>query len=444
MSTGTDREILALRAAYAVMVDRAPAAPEFEDLQRGLATNQRPGRPLGWRPVLDRPLVRMALAAAAIAVVVVPILSSGPSAVAAMEEARGAFERLSSFSATLAGRQDGSIVGAETSPGTHVADRLFRQDLWYRGDEGWRVDIIEDTVPELSGGPGSQAIWDGNELNAYRADENSYTIADNVEGGFGPMHLLDPNNATWPIFGGDVRTSDDYFEQECRVEPDAKVAGRTTRHLSCEAGRIEIWLDVETGLVLKSRSELAEHEVTRFEFEPEFEPGTFEFIPPSGATEAEEAADDPYRQVALAPNEAAPLWEGRLLGGESPIGLSGLKGKPTLVLLWADWCEPCVMDALPRFAELHTALGDMVNLVAVDVQGSEESAAQIVADAAFTFPVVIDDGCAGCSLPGVSDAWSVESVPIWVVLDTDGVVVEVLLPRDADTDRLVFLLTNQG
>ncbi len=55
-------------------------------------------------------------------------------------------------------------------------------------------------------------------------------------------------------------------------------------------GSAKMWLDPETMIILRSEAEFGEEmtylgEVTALEFDPEFAPGTFEFVPPPGKTE---------------------------------------------------------------------------------------------------------------------------------------------------------------
>jgi thiol-disulfide isomerase/thioredoxin len=55
------------------------------------------------------------------------------------------------------------------------------------------------------------------------------------------------------------------------------------------------------------------------------------------------------------------------------LALGELKGKPTLVNLWATWCVPCVAE-MPLLDELAAELGDNVRVLTVseDMQGAEK------------------------------------------------------------------------
>lgn len=72
-----------------------------------------------------------------------------------------------------------------------------------------------------------------------------------------------------------------------------------------------------------------------------------------------------------AAGEAAPTAELSDLSG-SKLVLAELKGKPTLVNLWATWCVPCVAE-MPLLNDLAGELGDSVRVITVseDMKGAE-------------------------------------------------------------------------
>lgn len=436
MSTEIDREARAFRTVYALMLDRAPAAPTVEQL-RGLE-DEVSLPPRGTRRGLALAGTGLVVLLSVLALLF-GVFATTPSALAAVEDARRAFTELPPFRATLVARVDGEVVAAELAPGTTMADRVYVNDLWYQGPLAWRVDVVEDSVPVLSGGPGSVRIWDGSQTTAYRADENTFSVESEQQVEAGPLHLLDPDLAQWPLLGGGAVPSDEYFAEQCEVVSEPRFLDRPSRRLSCEGGYIEVWLDEQTGLVLKAVGPEAGHELTDLVFNLEFPPGTFEFTSPPGARSTDEVAQDPYAQVALIQGEQAPSWEVQLLNGEL-LRLEDLQGDPTLILLWADWCPPCTEQSLPLLQQVHEHTAGTANHLAVDIFGTRELAQEVIAEGGYDFPVAIDEECPGCPPPAVSAAWSVESVPIWVVLDAEGRVVEVLLGRDARLELLLGLL----
>lgn len=457
MNTPTDREERAFRAVYAALLDEAPEPPDFELL----ATRQMAPAPRRARRRRPRGL---ALAGAALVIllgvagaILLPLGGGTPSALATLEEARLAFTDVPSFRATLTGRVDGEILGEELASGEPLEDQTYVDELWYESESAWRWNIVEDSLPTLRGGPGSASIWDGSQMITYRADENAFAVDSGPPGEFiEPLSKLNPSQISWPVRSGGAEPSEEYFLERCEVGSDDQVAGRPARHLNCEGGYVEVWLDAETGLVLKAVGPLASHEVTELEYGPVFPTGTFLFEPPPGARSVEDVASDPYAQTSLVPGESAPAWEGPLVGGGT-LRLEDLRGRPALVLLWADWCLSCIEESLPLLQELYDQKADEFGFVAIDFDGNPDAAQEIVRDGGYTFPVVVDFDCMviredgsgppqrleACQPSDIDEAWGIQSVPLWALLDGEGRVVE-LLGFDATLEELVQLLANHA
>ncbi|MGH3424160.1 MAG: TlpA family protein disulfide reductase [Nocardioidaceae bacterium] len=78
------------------------------------------------------------------------------------------------------------------------------------------------------------------------------------------------------------------------------------------------------------------------------------------------------------------------LGGGDPVRLSGLRGEPTVVNLWASWCKPCRKE-LPHLQQLHDRAGDRVRVIGIDFQdASPEAALHLAAAAGVTYPLLAD------------------------------------------------------
>ncbi|MDO9378180.1 MAG: TlpA disulfide reductase family protein [Nocardioidaceae bacterium] len=123
------------------------------------------------------------------------------------------------------------------------------------------------------------------------------------------------------------------------------------------------------------------------------------------------------------------LPEGTLpcLGGGPAVSLAGLRGTPTVVNLWASWCEPC-RDELPVLARLHERAGDRLRVIGVDYQDGDPAAAlELAASAGVSYPSVSDpDGT-------LRDALRVVALPQTVFVDADGTVTAVeRRPFDSD------------
>jgi len=61
-------------------------------------------------------------------------------------------------------------------------------------------------------------------------------------------------------------------------------------------------------------------------------------------------------QLAIAPNEPAPVLEGIAHGSFKPWTVDWSEGKLTLVNFWAEWCEPC-KELMPRLQDLYLRRG---------------------------------------------------------------------------------------
>lgn len=117
---------------------------------------------------------------------------------------------------------------------------------------------------------------------------------------------------------------------------------------------------------------------------------------------------------------AAPASDQRLLDISLPCLTAGsavnparLAGRPTVVNLWATWCQPCrqEMPILQKAAQRH---GDRVQFLGVNTKDQPDWAAEFLQEVKVTYPQVVDtDGRLLNSLrsPGL---------PVTVVLDPQG------------------------
>jgi thiol-disulfide isomerase/thioredoxin len=331
----------------------------------------------------------------------------------------------------------------------------YRHVVSYRNENAWRRDVLEDSRPG-DASSGSFWIWDGQRTGAYFARSHSFQIETRRLDEWHPGFELHPAaQKLWPAPGGSGMPWDEYRAQWCKSAERETVAGRAAEHLSCEGHRAthELWLDAETGLILKfvarvkadagtpgptTVPEGVEWEILAIEYAPPFPEGTFIFTPPAGARDVRDVASDPYKQTGLRKGEIAPSWSGTLLDG-STLRLEQTRGRPLLVLFWADWCprgDPAC-DVLRQFDEISRGYADRARFVSVDLGGSRDEAGKIMRDLGYRF-AVIDDASGD-----VAKSWGVEAVPIWVLLDGDGRVVEVRL-RPQTVQQLEDMLRAAG
>ena len=106
-----------------------------------------------------------------------------------------------------------------------------------------------------------------------------------------------------------------------------------------------------------------------------------------------------------------PSIETSLVDG-TPIKSKDLGGKPTVLVFWASWCGPCMME-VPQIAALHKSVGDTVNIVGINGGESETTVTNTVAHMHMTWPVALDPTGA------IQRAWEVQSIPLVVILDPD-------------------------
>ncbi|UPK75439.1 TlpA family protein disulfide reductase [Nocardioidaceae bacterium SCSIO 66511] len=78
------------------------------------------------------------------------------------------------------------------------------------------------------------------------------------------------------------------------------------------------------------------------------------------------------------------------LGGGPDVNLSALRGEPTVVNVWASWCEPCRKE-LPVIQRLHES--GKVRVIGIDIEDPQPGTAlELAADSGVTYPSVADPG----------------------------------------------------
>ena len=119
---------------------------------------------------------------------------------------------------------------------------------------------------------------------------------------------------------------------------------------------------------------------------------------PAGASSGELAdlkatakiEDCPTTTETASGKDALPALELDCLGGGRPVQLSGLTGVPTVINLWASWCEPC-REELPLLAKADREYGERVRFIGIDVaDAAPEAALRLAQESGVTFPQLVD------------------------------------------------------
>jgi cytochrome c biogenesis protein CcmG, thiol:disulfide interchange protein DsbE len=142
------------------------------------------------------------------------------------------------------------------------------------------------------------------------------------------------------------------------------------------------------------------------------------------------------RDVQAAP-DGLPAITLPCLGGGRDVHLAGLRGKPTVVNLWASWCTPC-RDELPVLQDFYTRAQDKVRMIGVDFEDTRPGAAlQLLQQSGVTYPQVADFDKA------VDQALGPHPVPMTVLVAADGEVVAKLPIEITSADQLAGLVEQE-
>jgi thiol-disulfide isomerase/thioredoxin len=306
---------------------------------------------------------------------------------------------------------------------------------------GLRVDVVSNDSPPGSIEPGSFLVFEGTRAGTYLADRHLFVRfpADEATelGGLGEWG--------WNLWAQRCQSGD--------VErvSEEMLAGRVTTHVSCSSlrGALDVWVDTETGVVMKSTapvsalvgpisSELAiwrgNVEVIDIDYEPAFRESDFSVEAPLGAETGELASDaraylvqddmtfhEAKEAAATNPTSArfdgpAPPLSGPLLTGGT-FDLEDLQGTNVVLLWWASWCPPS-LDALEATNQIAAERVD-VAFVGVSFQDSAVDAQRVLTLGDITIPSLDTEGSAD-----VARQWNIEGCPAIALVDAEGFYLE--------------------
>lgn len=145
--------------------------------------------------------------------------------------------------------------------------------------------------------------------------------------------------------------------------------------------------------------------------------------------------------VACSFTEPAPQLPDLDLAGlreeDDEVTLSDLDG-PTVINLWASWCDPCRRE-MPVLEEFHQRHGDRVAVLGIDyLDPRREEALRLARSTGVSYQLVVDpDG----DLNGGSGIGTIKGLPLVLLVDADGRVQHRRFGEITDVDQLEDLVT---
>ncbi|MGE5270108.1 MAG: TlpA family protein disulfide reductase [Thiohalocapsa sp.] len=139
--------------------------------------------------------------------------------------------------------------------------------------------------------------------------------------------------------------------------------------------------------------------------------------------------------IPATPPQPAPEVSFTDLDGK-PVTLADFKGKPTVVNLWATWCQPCLKE-MPSLERLQAQFGDKLVVAAVS---EDHAGAKVVA------PFIAEKGLQKLRIyldpkSDLEHALKVRGLPTSIVLDASGQVVgHVEGDAEWDSDKMLAVL----
>lgn len=121
------------------------------------------------------------------------------------------------------------------------------------------------------------------------------------------------------------------------------------------------------------------------------------------------------------------------LGGDSTVRLSALRGKPTVINLWAQWCPPCREES-PWLRQYANEFKGKVRLLGVNYDDPRpELAVEFASLAGWKYPQLHDPE------RRLSTVMTVPGLPFTLFVDADGRIVHRVAGKLQSYDELVQL-----
>jgi thiol-disulfide isomerase/thioredoxin len=149
---------------------------------------------------------------------------------------------------------------------------------------------------------------------------------------------------------------------------------------------------------------------------------------PTAVATVETALPPCPEQQDVAAADGAPQVALECLGGGT-LDLGRAPGVPTVINLWASWCDPC-REELPLVEQFAGLAGDRVRVLGVASQDGRPQASSFADDAGLTFPNAFDaEGEVAAEL-------GLRGLPHTLFVAADGSVAHVELGAVASVDEL--------
>ena len=129
---------------------------------------------------------------------------------------------------------------------------------------------------------------------------------------------------------------------------------------------------------------------------------------------------------------AAPDFAFTDLATGKVMNLSDLRDKPVYLNFWATWCPPCVRE-LPHIQAKYEQYKDKIHFLAISLDGEQAAPAEFIPAKGYTFPVGYGNE------REISQAYSVEAIPMSLMIDTNGVVQAKIVGSMDETDLERFI-----
>lgn len=136
-------------------------------------------------------------------------------------------------------------------------------------------------------------------------------------------------------------------------------------------------------------------------------------------------------------SDGLPDLELECLGGDSTVRLAGLRGKPMVINIWAQWCPPCREES-PYLRQFQKASKGKLVLLGIDYDDPRpELAVEFAGLVGWKYPQLADPE------RRLSSAMSVPGLPTTLFVDADGKLVHTVAGKLQSYDELVQLTRDE-